>query len=125
MRHASAIDIVRQVIDNLEASAHRVAIHAGQIIKIDIVNRQRVTIAINEVNHRPANAANGGQAQLHWARTCLNGFRAAGNRFVISDPRIFHAKRHATGGRTMLRGKIGRRAFGFIIGNQVDFTLTP
>ena len=39
MRHTAAIDIVRQMIDRLEASANREMFNPGQIDEIDIVDR--------------------------------------------------------------------------------------
>ena len=125
MRHAAAINIVRQVIDNLETSADGIAIHTGQIVKINIVNGQSVAIAVHQINHRAANAANGGQAKLHGTSACFNRLSTPRNRLVIGNARILHPKRHAAGRWPMFSRKIGRRAFGFVIGDQIDFALPP
>src|SRR3546814_7360405 len=65
MRHAPAIDIVRQMVDDLQPRADRMAIDAVFIDEINVVNRKIVAVPVDQIDDRPADAADRGQAQFH------------------------------------------------------------
>ena len=44
--HPAGVDVVRQVIDQLEACAFRVFFNAGQIFEIDVIDRQTLSILV-------------------------------------------------------------------------------
>ena len=88
MRHPAAVDIVRQMVDFLEARAHGIADDAGFVDKVDIVNRQRFGIverrvAIDQINECAADPFDCRDPQFHDARLAFDWLCAALKRFGI------------------------------------------
>ena len=126
--HAAAIHIVRQVIDQLEARAHRVLVHARQVFKVDVIDRKLVrpgVIAVDQIDDRITDAADARNVQLHRPGLHLHGLGALRQKMVIGLARIAHAETHAAGRRAMLARKIPGGGFRLIIGDQVDAALAP
>ena len=121
--HAAPVDVVRQVVNQLEAVAGRVAVHAALKHKINVVDRLAVLEPVDQVQRRAANALDGGQVQLHRPGLDFNRLRAEFKRATVSQVRILHAKRHAAGARAMLGGKVARNAFRLAVDNEVDLAL--
>ena len=125
MVHTPAINIVRQVIDQLEAGAHGVPVGPGQIFEIDIVDRERVAIAIDQVDDRATNASDRRKPQFHRPGARLDRLRASGDRHVIGLFRIAHAKRHPARRRPVLGGEISGGRARFVVRDHVDLALAP
>src|SRR3546814_20960632 len=61
MRHAAAVDIMRQMIDDLQPRADGMAVDPLLIDEVDVVDRQIVAplisfIAVDQIDDRPADA---------------------------------------------------------------------
>ena len=121
--HAPAVHVVREVVNQLQAVAHRVAVYPVKKQKVDVVDRFAVFKAVNQVQRRPANAFDGGQIQLHRSGLDLNGLRAQCQRTLVGQVRILDPKRHAACARSVLSGKVSRLAVGFAVDDEVDMPL--
>ena len=58
--HAALVDVVRQVVDDLEAVARWVAVHAFDEFKVDVVDAFAVFKTVDQIQRRTANALDGG-----------------------------------------------------------------
>ena len=130
MIHPAAVNIVRQVIDQPEPRAHRIAVHAGQIVEINVIDRQLVVprligIAVDQIDDRTADAPDRGQPQLHWRRGRLDRLGPARQRLVIGSARIVDTKPHAASRRAMFGREIGGGRLRLVIGDQIDPALPP
>ena len=125
VRHAPAVDVVRQVIDQLEAGPHRIAVRPGFVNEIDVIDAEVVTVPVNQVDDRSANPSDSRQTQFHHPGAAFHRLRAARDGLGIGLGRVVHAKTHAAGRRAMLCREIGGGAARFVIGDQVDFALPP
>ena len=128
--HPARVNVVGEVIDGVEACARRIGINAGQVVEVDVVDRQIVAlagpiVAIDQIEDRPANAADRRDAQFHRAGFIGDRLCALGDEVSVSLGRIAHAKRHAAGRWAMLAGKIPRGRARFVIGDEVDAALPP
>ena len=65
--HATAVHVVCQVVDEFQAMAHRVAVHALDEVEVDVVDGFAVFKPVDQVQRCAANAFDGGQVQLHRA----------------------------------------------------------
>ncbi len=127
--HPARVNIVREVVDQLEARTLRLALNTRQIFKVDIVDREPfaalIGIAIDQIENRAANPADGGDAQLHRPRLIGNRLRACCDQMVVSFHCILDAECHATCARPMFAREIPSGGARFIIGDQIDPALTP
>ena len=100
---------MRQVIDELEAVAHRMAVDAVDELEVDVVDRRAVAEAVDQVQRRAADALDRRQAQLHRAGRHVHRLRAELERALVRLVRILDAKRHAAGRRAVLGGEVRTR----------------
>ena len=124
IRHAPAVDVVGQVVDDFQARAHRMAIDTFYKHKVDVINRAAFTVAINQVQWCATNALDSRQIQFHRASRNFNRLRAQLQRPSISLLCIAHPKSHAAHRRAMFGGKVRSDTVRFIIENQIDLALT-
>src|SRR5579859_4523176 len=70
MRHAALEDIMGQMVEISEVGRSRrhPFLPVGMEMEIDVIDRMLVTIAVDQIEARPADALNGGNGQLHRAR---------------------------------------------------------
>ena len=122
-RHAAPVHVVRQVVNQRQAVAHRVAVYAVQKNKINVVDRLAFFKAVNQVQRRAADALDGGQVQLHRAGLDFNRLRAEFECALVGQMRILHPKRHAAGAGAVFGGKVAGDAFGFAVDDEIDGTL--
>ncbi len=130
MRHPTAVNIVSKVIDFLETRTDRIAVDPRQIFEVDVVDRQRVwiiqrRITVDKVDESTADALDRRDSQLHHAGLALDGLGPAFQRLGIGFGGVFHAEGHAAGGRAVLGCEKSSWASRFVVGDQVDLTLTP
>ena len=123
--HAAAVDVVRQVIDDREAAAGRVAVHTFDEVEVDVVDRRAVLVAVDQVDGRATDALDGGQAQLHRPGRDLDRLGALLECAVVGEMRIMHAKRHAARARAMLAREIPGLALRLVVDDEVDAALSP
>src|SRR5690606_37876637 len=121
--HAATINVVGQVIDNFQAGADGITIYTVNEIEVDVVDRGRVAMPVDQVQGCAAYAFNSGQAQLHIPRRHVNGLRAQVKCSLVSLLRTTYPERHTAHRWTMLGGKIGGRALGFVVDDSVDLAL--
>lgn len=112
-----------EVVDDLEAGTDRVAVDTLDEVEVDVVDRAAFLETVDQVQRRTANALDRRQAQFHRAGFDFYRLRAQLQRTGIGLMGIAHTEGHATYRWAMLRGKIRRDAFGFVVQNQVDATL--
>ena len=115
---------MRQVVDQLQAVAHRVTVHAVEKHKIDVVDRLAFFKPVNQVQRRAADALDGGQVQLHRAGLDFNRLRAEFEGALVGHVRILDPKGHAAGAGAVFGGEVAGDAFGFAVDDEVDVALT-
>src|SRR5206468_7895867 len=94
VRHAPAVDVVRQMIDELEAVTWGMTIRAPlNKLKVNVVDGFAVFKAINQIQRRAANALDGGQVQLHRPGGYFNRLRPQFQGALIGVVRVFDTKR--------------------------------
>mmetsp|Transcript_25774 Transcript_25774/g.65581 ORF Transcript_25774/g.65581 Transcript_25774/m.65581 type:complete len:288 (+) Transcript_25774:1802-2665(+) len=123
--HPATINIVRQVIDQLEAGANRILVHTRQVFKVDVIDIEIVAIAVDQVDDGIADAADAWNVQLARAGIHVHRLGALSQKVLVGLAGIAHAKAHAAGGWAMLTGEIPCRGFGLVIGDEVDTALAP
>ena len=123
VRHAAFVDVVRHVVDALEAVAGRVAVHAVDEFKVDVVDAFAVFKPVDQIQGRAANAFDGGQAQLHGAGGHIDRLCAQFEGSRIRQVRVFHPKRQRASARPVLGSKVAGQAFGFAVDDEVDVAL--
>ena len=124
IRHATAIDVVGQVVDELQARPHRMTLHAFDEIEVDVIDRRALTKPVDQVQRRTANALDCRQTQLHRARGDFNRLRAQLQRTVVGFLRILDPKRHTAHRRAVLSREVGGDAVGLAVEDEIDLTLT-
>ena len=122
-RHASAVHVVGQVVNQLQAVAHRVVVHPVDKVKVNVVDRLAVFETVNQVQRRAANAFDGRQPQLHRAGGNVDRLGTQRQRAVVGVVRVLDPKRHAAGTGPVFGGKVGRHAVGFTVDDEVDLPL--
>ena len=127
--HTPVVNVVCKVIDNVKTGTVGEFLDIRQIFEVDVVDRQALAvvigIAVDQIDDRPADAADRGNAQLHRPGLDLHRLRPAGEQFVISLLRIADAETHATGRGSMLAREEPGGAARFVIKDQVDPALAP
>src|SRR5262249_41260411 len=121
LRHAAAMHVVREVVDERQACARwrrRIAapeiLEAGQGAEIDVVDRVAVGIlgiAVDEIDQRVADSLD--RRNVEFARACivLDAPGAALDELGISAGGIAHSKRHGAYARAVApREVLGERA---------------
>src|SRR5690606_7850764 len=125
MRDAAVVDVVGQVVDRVEAGARRVAFGAVLVDEVDVIDVQVLAVAVDEVDQRMADAADGRDVELHYSRANVDRLRAALDRERVSLGRVAHPEPHSASRGAMFGGEIGGRAPRLVIGNEVDAALAP
>ena len=121
--HAPAIDVVRQVIDDLQAVAHRMSVDTFDELEVDVVDRPAFFEAVDQVQGRAPDAFDRGQPQLHRTGRHLQRLRTAFERELVRLARVLHPEREATRRGPMLRGEVARSTSGLAIDHEVDAAL--
>ncbi len=121
--HAPAIDVMGQVVDNLEAGAHRVAVDAFEEHEVDVIDRTALTETVDQIQRRAADALDRRQVQFHRPGFNVNRLGAQLQRTVIGLLRVFDPERHAAHRRAVLGRKVRREAVGLVVEDQVDLAL--
>ena len=122
-RHAPAVDVVREMVHDLQAHAHRMARHAVEPLEVDVVDALAVFEAVDQVQRRAADAFDRRQPQLHRAGGNLDRLRAEFERAGIRLVRILDAERQRAGARPVLGGKVAGQALGLAVDDEVDVAL--
>ena len=122
-RHPAAVDVVRQVIERLQAVADRAPIDAGQELEVDVVDRLAVLEAVDQVERRAADALDRRQAQLHRPGRHLERLRAELERARVGLVRIADAKGEPARRRPVLGGEVAGVALRLAVDDEVDVAL--
>ena len=121
--HPTAVDVVRQVVDERQAVAHRMAVDAVDKIEIDVVDRAAILEAVDQVQRRAANALDGRQAQLHRPGRDVDGLGAQCQCPLVGLVRILDPERQPAGRRAMLGGKVSGDAVRLAVDDEIDAAL--
>lgn len=121
--HASAVHVVREMVDDLQAVPTRVPVHALDELEVDVVDAPAVFIPVDQVQRRPADALDRRQAQLHGARGHVHGLRAQLQRAGVGLVGVAHAEGHGAGAGPVLGREVTRQALGLAVHDEVDVTL--
>ena len=120
--HVAADDVVGQVVEVEEAEALGARVRLAQPLVIRLVGAALVTVGVDEIEQRPADAVN---------RRGFDGLAGAGvfgcaqiDRALQGHLRVDHAPRHRGGAGAMLLHELGALAVGFGIQQVVDVALT-
>ena len=70
--HSTLVHVVSQVVDDVEAASHGMAVNAFEVLKVNVVDGPTVFKAIDEVNDCTANGPDGRQAEFAEARRDFN-----------------------------------------------------
>jgi len=119
-RHAAAVDVVRQVVDHLQAVAGRAAVDALDELEVDVVDGLAVLVAVDQVDRHAADALDRGQAQLHRAGGNVDGLRAERQRALVGLVRVLHAEREAAGRRAVFGREVRGQAARLAVDDEVD-----
>src|SRR5439155_15452940 len=95
--HATAMDVVRQVVDGRKPRSLRLWIDVGQRHEVDVVDRYTgsvAAIAVDQIDERISDALDRGDVELHRTGMGLDAPRALLGQFLISVSRILDPKRH-------------------------------
>ena len=122
-RHAAAVHVVRQVVDDLQPVARRMARHAGHPFEVDVVDALAVFEAVDQVQRRAADALDRRQPQLHRPGGDLDRLRAELERARIGLVRILDAKRQRTRARAVLGREVAGQALRFAVDDEIDVAL--
>src|SRR3546814_182893 len=98
--HPSAFQIMRQMVERMEADAVAVLAGAGLRDEIDIIDFLRA-IAIHKIKVRAANALNSGNVEFHWSGFAFYRRSAPLDRQLERLGRIMYPEGHGIGGRSM------------------------
>ena len=121
--HAAAVDVVGEVIDELQAVPHRMAVHAVDELEVDVVDRPALAMAVDQVQRRAADTLDRRQAQLHRAGRDLDRLGAQLQCAGIGQRRVLDPKRHAAGRWAMLGSEVRGRAARLVVDDEVDLAL--
>src|SRR5690606_14137942 len=123
VRHATTIDVVCQVVDELKTRANRLMVYPFNELEIDVIDGRPFFEAVDEIERCSANSFDGGQAQLHETRMQLHGLCTQVDCASISFLRVLYAKGEAAHRWPMLSGKISSRAFRLAVDDGIDIAL--
>ena len=123
IRHATAVHVVRHVVDDSEPVAQRMAVRALDEIEVDVVDRLAFLEAVDQVQGRTADALDGGQVQFHRAgakfyRLCTQ-FECA----LESQARVLDPESQPAGRGPVLRREIRGHAARLAVDDEVDVAL--
>ena len=121
--HAAAVHVVGEVVDDLQARALGVAVHAFDELEVDVVDRRAFAEAVDQVQRRTADALDRRQAQFHRPGGNLDGLGAQGQCTGIGLVGVLHAEGHAAHGGPVFSGEVGGLALGLVVEDQVDLAL--
>ena len=121
--HATAVHVVRQVVDQAEAVALGMAVHAFMKDEVDVVDGFAILEAVDQVQRRTANALDGRQLQFHRAGGNVHRLCAQLQRALVGVVRILHAESHAAGAGPMFRRKVGAHAARLAVDDEIDVAL--
>lgn len=118
------VEIVREVVDAGESRAFRLAIHAFQIVEIDVVYRKVVIVAVDQVDQRASDPADCGQPQFHRSCRHVDRLRPAPDCLFIGFLCVPYTKTHAARRWPVFRGKIGGGTSRLVVGDEIDPALS-
>ena len=125
MRHAATVDVVGEVVDGVQACTHRLPVHPGQVDEVNVVDGQRIAVAVDEIDDGTANAPQRRQTQFHGPVANFHGFGATFYSQRIGLGGVPYPPPHATGGRPVLGGEVVGRAAWLVVDDEVDAPLSP
>ena len=111
------------MVDHIEATAAGMKIGVVDKLKIYIVDRVSVAIAVNKIKWCAAYAFDGRESQLHWPGGYVYRLSTHVQSPTVGRLSIFYTKGHAARRGTMFLSKIMGIAAGFVIDNKVDIAL--
>src|SRR3990167_8972565 len=131
--HATAVHVVRQVVDDGQAMADRVQLGARQGVEVDVVEADVADLAflravlaapaVDEIDDRVAYALDGRDVQL--ARAC--GVRVAPgaerNGALVRGLGVLHAEGDGADAGAVQAGKTLGEAIGFGVDDEIDLAL--
>ena len=124
VRHAAAIHVMGQMVDDFQASAHRMAIHTFDEHKVDVIDRAAFTVTVDQVQRRAADAFDRWQVEFHRTRRDFDRLRTQFQRTGVGLLGIAYTKRHAAHRRAVFSREVGRHTVRLVIEDQVDVALT-
>ena len=120
---ATAIDVVRQVVDVIEADALRLRVGLAEPLEIDIVDRAFRAVAVDEIDLQAADSLDAQDLELVGTDLRLDGLGAHGKSTVIGVSGIGHPERHGRRGRAVLGREALREGAGLRVDDEVDVAL--
>src|SRR5580704_11269195 len=124
LRHAPAMDVVRQVIDVGEADALGSVLDAGQILEVDVVDRAALAVAVDEIDQRIADALDGRDVELHRPNLVLDAPGAERQSALVGEGRVPDPERDgANAGAMHAREALGEAVL-LGVDNEVHVALT-
>ena len=124
VRHATPVDVVRQMVHDLQATPRRMPVHAFDELEVDVVDGLAIFVAIDQVQGRPADALDRRQSQLHRAGGDVQRLGAKLQGALVGLVRILHAEGQAAGRGAVLLREVGCQAPRFLVDDEVDVPLT-
>jgi hypothetical protein len=118
--HASAMDVVGQVIDTSQPDPRHSAIFQGR--EVDIVDRP-LAVSVDEIDQAAADPFDGGDVELHRSDLAVHRLGAERDRALVSLSRIGNPERDGAHGRTMQPGESLGEALRFCIKNEIGVAL--
>src|SRR5229473_1615992 len=123
LRHAPAMDVVRQVIDVGEADALGIVLDAGQILEVDVVDRAALAVTVDQVDQRIADALDRRDIELHRPDLALDAPGAKRQRPLVGEGRVLDPERDgANAGAVHARETLGEAVL-LGIDDEVDVAL--
>ena len=120
--HASVVDVVSKVIHVGEAGAVGVTRHAFLGDEIHIIYRV-IAVTIDEIDETLADAAKGGDVELHGADGAMMGRGAALHRLRVRVAGVGDPDGEGAGRRTVDLGEGSREAIRLVVDDEVDTPL--
>ncbi len=121
--HIAAIDIMREVVEIIEADAFRLWVTLGQPVELRIVDRTPLSIGFDEIQHRPADTDDRWNVQR--LVVALIRRRTFCHRMIESMFGIDHTPSHRRSAWAVLVDKSRSVRIWLCIKNVVDIALSP
>ena len=125
MVHAAPVDVVREMVDHLQAHAPRVPVDPGQEREVDVVDAVSILPAVYEVQGGATDVSDAGQAQFHGAARVIDGLGPEPQRAGVSAAGIANAERETAGAWAVFLREVPGCALGLVVDDEVDASLAP
>jgi len=122
--HATAIDIVSQMIDHVEPAALGMPVNTVEIVEVDIVDRAALLEPIDKIQRRAADTLDGRQPQFHRTGFYFDRLGAKFQRTRVGKLSIVHPESHTARRRPVLLRKVKSVAVAFVVDQKINLALT-